>query len=114
MIVVKDIDRSLQFYQELFDLPVTFQSEGNIILLGGLVLQEERLWKQHITNDITHKHNAGELYFETRDMDGFLKKLEQITPAVEYLTPPTDVDAGKKIVRFYDPDGTLIEVGTVG
>ena len=40
VIVVKDIEKSKQFYIELFGLDVILDQEGNVILTEGLVLQE--------------------------------------------------------------------------
>ena len=42
----------------------------------------------------------------------FVEKLEQLYPEVEYVNKLMENDFGKKIVRFYDLDGNLIEVGT--
>ena len=36
MIVVKDIERSKQFYKKLFGLDVVLEQEGNVILTEGL------------------------------------------------------------------------------
>ena len=44
----------------------------NVTLTGGLVLQTLETWQSFIhTSDVTLKSNAGELYFETGDMDAF-------------------------------------------
>lgn len=42
VIVVKDVERSKQFYKELFGLDVILDQEGNVILTEGLVLQKLR------------------------------------------------------------------------
>lgn len=42
LIVVKDIEKSRQFYQDLFGLEVVLDNDGNMILTEGLVLQEEK------------------------------------------------------------------------
>ena len=54
-------------------------------------------------------HNM-ELAFETRDFDGFLEKLEQY-PGIERLGAVIEHSWGQRVVRFYDPDGHIIEVG---
>lgn len=58
------------------------------------------------------KNHASELYFEEREIEKFVEKLEQLHPKVEYVNKLMENDFGKKIVRFYDLDGNLIEVGT--
>ncbi len=42
LIVVKDIERSKQFYHDLFGLNMVLDNDGNMILTEGLVLQEEK------------------------------------------------------------------------
>ena len=39
LIVVKDIEKAKQFYQNLFGLETVLDNEGNMILTEGLVLQ---------------------------------------------------------------------------
>ncbi len=40
LLFVKDINRSLEFYQDVFGLSVKAAYEGNVVLIGGLVLQD--------------------------------------------------------------------------
>ena len=42
LIVVKDIEKSKQFYHDLFGLDTVLDNDGNMILTEGLVLQEEK------------------------------------------------------------------------
>ena len=51
-----------------------------------------------------------ELCFEEKYFDGFLQKLSQY-PGVTYLGDVVEHNWGQRVVRFYDPDGHLIEVG---
>ena len=48
LLVVKDIEKSKQFYRDLFGLSVILDQEGNVILTEGLVLQDEKIWKEHL------------------------------------------------------------------
>lgn len=43
LIVVKDIEKSKKFYYNLFGLDVVLDSDGNVIMTEGLVLQEEKI-----------------------------------------------------------------------
>ena len=38
LIVVDDIEKSIEFYKDLFELQVILKNEGNVILSEGLVL----------------------------------------------------------------------------
>ena len=64
LIVVKDIEKSKQFYNDLFGLDLVLDNDGNMILTEGLVLQDEKIWKKFLGKDIIPKSNSCELYFE--------------------------------------------------
>lgn len=42
LIVVKDIEKSKQFYHDLLGLDVVLDNGGNVILTEGLVLQDKK------------------------------------------------------------------------
>lgn len=111
LIVVRDIEKSKAFYKELFGLDVVVDFDGNVILTEGLVLQEQKIWEQFIGRKVTGKGHDAELYFEENDMDGFLGKLEQSSFRIEYVNELMEHDWGQRVVRLYDPDGHVIEVG---
>lgn len=112
LIVVKSIERSKKFYHDLFGLEVVLDNEGNMILTEGLVLQEENIWREFLKKDVIPENHSCELYFEERDIEGFVEKLEKLYPSVKYVNRLMTHSWGQKVVRFYDLDGNLIEVGT--
>ena len=112
LIVVKDMERSCRFYHDLFGLQVLQDLDGNVILTEGLVLQDEKIWKTFLGREIVPENNACELYFEEERLEAFIKKLEKLWPEVRYVNRLMTHSWGQKVVRFYDPDGNLIEVGT--
>lgn len=112
LIVVKDMEKSKQFYHDLFGLDVILDNEGNVILTEGLVLQEESIWRTYLEKEVVLKNNACELYFEERDIEAFVEKLEKTYPDVQYVNRLVTHSWGQKCIRFYDLDGNLIEVGT--
>ena len=112
LIVVKDIEKSRQFYHDLFGLDLVLDNDGNMILTEGLVLQDEKIWKKFLGKEIISKNNASELYFEEQDIEAFLEKLDQRYPKIQYVNRLMTHSRGQKVVRFYDLDGNLIEVGT--
>lgn len=111
LLVVSDIEKSVAFYKELFGLEVLLDQGETVILSEGLVLQEKKIWEDAIQKRCISKNHMAELYFEETDMDAFIQKLENYKEEIEYITPVTTYDWGKKIVRFYDLDGNMIEVG---
>ena len=112
LIVVKDIEKSKRFYHDVFGLDTILDSDGNMILTEGLVLQDEKTWREFLGADVVSKSNSCELYFEEQNIEAFVEKLERLYPSVEYVNRLVTYSWGKKVVRFYDLDGNLIEVGT--
>ena len=112
LIVVKDIEKSKKFYHDLFGLNTILDNDGNMILTEGLVLQEEKYWKEFLGKDIIQENNSSELYFEETDIESFVQKLETLYPDIKYVNRLMTHSWGQKVVRFYDLDGNLIEVGT--
>lgn len=110
LIVVKDIEKSKQFYHDLFGLNVVLDNEGNMILTEGLVLQDANVWKQFLGKEIIPENNSCELYFEEKNIEAFVEKLERLYPSIQYVSGLTTYSWGQKAVRFYDLDGNLIEV----
>ena len=112
LIVVKDIEKSRQFYHDLFGIDLVLDNDGNMILTEGLVLQDEKIWKSFLDRDIVPKSNSCELYFEEQDIESFVEKLNRLYPSIEYVNHLMTHSWGQRVIRFYDLDGNLIEVGT--
>lgn len=112
LIVVKNIEKSKQFYHDLFGLDMVLDNDGNMILTEGLVLQDEKIWKKFLGKDIIPKSNSCELYFEEQDIEAFIEKLENTYPSIQYVNLLMTHSWGQKVIRFYDLDGNLIEVGS--
>ena len=112
LIVVMDIQKAKRYYQDLFGFELLADNDGNMILSDGLVLQEETYWRGFIGKDVIPKSNASELYFEEENVDAFYEKLKALYPETEIVNPPMTHRWGQRVVRFYDLDGNLIEVGT--
>jgi len=112
LIVVKDIEKSRKFYHDLFGIDLVIDNDGNMILTEGLVLQDKKIWKSFLNKDIVPKSNSCELYFEEQDIEAFIDKLEKLYPSIEYVNPLMTHSWGQRVIRFYDLDGNLIEVGT--
>ena len=112
LIVVEDIERAKKFYHDVFGLETILDNDGNMILTEGLVLQEKKYWKEFLQKETISENNASELYFEEKDIEGFVKKLENLYPDIKYVNRLMTHSWGQKVIRFYDLDGNLIEVGT--
>ena len=111
VISVADINAARKFYEDLFGLEV-FQDYGrNVAFTCGLALQQDFEWLVGLSKDnILTKSNNIEICFEEQDFDGFLDKLKKY-PNIEYLGDLIEHSWGQRVIRFYDLDGHIIEVG---
>lgn len=112
LIVVNDIEKSKKFYHDLFGLDMVLDSDGNMILTEGLVLQDKKIWETCLEKEVISQSNSCELYFEEKDIEAFVEKLERLYPSIQYVNRLMEYNWGQKMVRFYDLDGNLIEVRT--
>lgn len=110
MLVVADMERSVDFYKKVLGLRVVMDFGANKTLTGGLALQTLDTWIEFIgTDDISFGGNQMEIYFEEDDFDGFAEKLNRIN--IQYVHPIKEHSWGQRVVRFYDPDCHIVEVG---
>lgn len=110
MLVVADMDKSLEFYKKVLGLHVIMDFGANKTMTGGLVLQTFESWKDFIgTDNVCFGSNSSEIYFEEDNFDMFIEKLKDY--AVEYVHPVQEHSWGQRVVRIYDPDKHIIEIG---
>ncbi|MEA4971722.1 MAG: VOC family protein [Candidatus Metalachnospira sp.] len=110
LISVKDMEASKKFYKEVLGLDVIADFGANVTLTGGIALQTESTWKGFIHMEKITTGNGSELYFEEDDMDGIVKKLESFKE-IKYVHKVFEHSWGQRVVRIYDPDGHIIEIG---
>lgn len=110
MLIVTDIDKSVEFYKKVFGFHVIMDFGANKTLTGGLVLQTLDTWQEFIgTEAVSFGGNSFEIYFEEDDFDKFAEKLKACN--VEYVHPIKEHSWGQRVVRIYDPDKHIIEIG---
>ncbi|MBQ4643061.1 MAG: VOC family protein [Oscillospiraceae bacterium] len=110
MLIVTDMEKSVEFYKKVFGLHIIMDFGANKTLTGGLVLQTLDTWREFIGNDdISFGGNSFEIYFEEDNFDVFAEKLKSFD--VEYVHPVKEHPWGQRVVRIYDPDRHIIEIG---
>ena len=113
LVVVADMERSKNFYKTVLGLEPVSDFGANVVLEGGLALQTLDSWAGFLgktPEEIAFGGNNSEVYFETGDFDGFLRQLFE-RPSVELVHAPLEHRWGQRVVRLYDPDRHIIEVG---
>lgn len=110
MIVVSDMEKTVEFYKNVLGLDVIQDFGANKTLTGGISLQTEESYKEFIgTDKIAYGGDNFELYFEEDEIDAFFERLKEFN--VELVHPVQEHSWGQRAVRFYDPDRNIIEVG---
>lgn len=112
LIVVKDIEQSKNFYQNILNQKVKYDFGENITFEGDFAIHLKSHYLKLLKNDsckIIKQSNNFELYFETDDIESIYLKLknEEIVFIHEILEQPW----GQKAMRFYDLDFHIIEIG---
>ena len=110
LIAVSDMENSRRFYSDVLGLKVVEDFGANVTLEGGIFLQTLDTWRTFIQSDqVVLPNHAGELYFEEEDIEGFCDRIASLD--ICYVHPLFEHRWGQRVVRFYDPDGHVIEVG---
>lgn len=111
LLVVSDIERSKEFYAKALGQTVISDYGANVTFDGGFSLQTG--FAELAGFDpalIVQKSHSFELYFEAADFDECTARFDAMQ--VEYLGGGVrEYSWGQRVVRFYDPDGHIIEVG---
>lgn len=111
LIAVKDIKRAVKFYQEILEQRVISDFGTNVSFKAGFALQEgfDNLIGI-IESEMKNKSNSFELYFEEEEIEKFIEKIKKIDD-IEILHGIKEYPWGQRVIRFYDFDKNLIEVG---
>jgi catechol 2,3-dioxygenase-like lactoylglutathione lyase family enzyme len=111
LLAVSNLEASKKFYQQVLNQTVVLDLGWNVTFSGGFALQLN--FPDIIGIDKTtvkaQSHNF-ELYFEEDDFEGFVEKLKTL-PDVQYVHAPKKHAWQQRVVRIYDPDMHIIEVG---
>lgn len=110
LVTVDDINRSRQFYENILKQEVKYDFGENITFKGDFAIHLKSHYSKLIDGKvITSGSNNFELYFEYDDVDTFVNELKRIN--VEFVHKVREQPWRQKVVRFYDPDYNIIEVG---
>jgi len=110
LITVTNIQLSRNFYEKILNQVVKFDFGANVTFQGDFAIHLDSHFSELIDNKkIVKGGNDFELYFEHDDLDEFVEIL--VDNNVEFVHPLREQPWRQKVVRFYDPDRHIIEVG---
>lgn len=116
VLLVRDAKKSKDFYVDVLGMTVTADFGG----MNYLFKEWFAVWQPFEDNMIPRKLGAGnihnsdavsrfELCFETEDIGADHKMLKEC--GVKFLHEMNEELWGQRTLRFYDPDGHLVEIG---
>lgn len=110
LLVVADMQRARRFYETVLGLNVIVDFGENITFEGNFALHQQAHFQSLIDGkDIKSGGNDFELYFEYDEMDDVNARLNN--NQVELVHPMREQPWRQRVVRFYDPDRHIIEIG---
>ena len=113
LVVVKDAQKSRQFYQDVFGEQVFLDLGSYVVFQDKYALIDEASWLELLAEpgaEVHYRNLSGELFFEEDDLEAFIKRLEGF-PHIEMVHGMREYPWGQQVIRFYDPDGHMLEVG---
>jgi uncharacterized glyoxalase superfamily protein PhnB len=109
LLVVEDMERSRKFYTEIMEQMVRYDYGENVTFHGDFAIHRSDHYQKLLgDHEIHYRSNNFELYFEHDDVDTFFQRIAQ---QVEIIHPPLEQPWRQKVMRLYDPDGHVLEVG---
>lgn len=112
LIVVTDMEISRNFYEQVLNQKVIMDFGANITFEGAFSLQTKDTWVDFIRKtekDVLKKPDNFELYFEEEQFEEFVERLKSYQ--INYVHEVIEYPWGQRVIRFYDPDMHMIEVG---
>ena len=110
LVVVTDIKKAKQFYTELLGQEIKFDFGENVVFKGDFAIHDEKHFKQLIeSRQVVKKSNNFELYFENDNIDIIVTKLK--CADVEFIHEVKTQPWQQRVVRFYDHDKHIVEIG---
>lgn len=111
VIAVSDLEVSKKFYEEVLNQKIVLDLGWNVTFDGGFAIQYNFAELVSVDKDtVINKSHNFELYFEEDDFDGFIERLKKFEN-IQYVHQPKKHDWQQRVVRIYDPDNHIIEIG---
>ncbi len=110
LIAVSDMERSKRFYQDLLNQKVKYDFGENVTFEGDFAIHLDTHFQSLINQKpIRQEGHNFELYFEYDDVESAVKRLQDA--GVEFVHEMREQPWRQRVVRFYDPDRHIIEIG---
>lgn len=109
LITVNDMKRSRDFYEKVLKQKVTFDFGANVAFEGFAIHLKPHFQGLIDNKEIKSACNNFELYFEDDDLENVVERLKEY--GVSFVHPLREQPWRQMVVRFYDPDENIVEIG---
>lgn len=110
LIIVEDIKKSTKFYKDILNQKIKIDFGENVTFEGDFAIHQKKHFQSLINNnEIIQKSNSFELYFEDDDLQQIVDKLKNND--IEFVHDLKEQPWRQLVVRFYDYDKNMIEIG---
>ncbi|NPV93486.1 MAG: glyoxalase/bleomycin resistance/dioxygenase family protein [Firmicutes bacterium] len=110
LVTVEDMDRARRFYERVLGQEVKHDYGEDIVFRGDFAIHLRSHFSRLIDGKpVTPGGNGFELYFEHDDLGALVDRLKE--NGVELVHELREQPWRQRVVRFYDPDKNIIEVG---
>ena len=114
VLFVRDVEASRRFYEGLLDQEVSLDHGACVGFAGGFSIWQAAYGHQVVFDEpLNDEEPLGrgncELYFETGDLDAAWERLTGAGAVPVH--PVKEQPWGQRVLRVYDPDGHIVELG---
>lgn len=112
LIVVEEMTRARQFYEGLLGQAVVFDFGENVSYEGFSLHNRahfQSLLAEESGRPVIPQAHWGELFFEADDLEPIYQRLSEA--GVAFIHPIIEQPWAQRVLRVYDPDGHIVEIG---
>ena len=110
--LVRDIKISKAFYADTIGIPIVQDTESFVLFEGHFAIHSADLFYEYIGKKCVGEKMGRDnldLYFTTSNLDAMQEKLTQA--GVTFIHGIRKCAWGESVLRIYDPDGHIVEIG---
>lgn len=109
LLVVDSIAKARELYEGVLEQKVLYDYGENITFEGGFSIHEREHFEALINRKSIKMSNSFEIYFEHNDLEPVEEKLKRLD--LEFVHGVIEQPWRQKVMRFYDFDKNLVEIG---
>ena len=110
LITVADVKRAKEFYTGVLGQKISADYGENVLFEAGFAIHQRDHFQSLLNGVKVRAYSRDfELYFEDVDLESVQKTLD--LHGVSFVHRMEKQPWGQTVLRFYDPDGNIIEVG---